>query len=176
MLYGDADARCGPALHAGSRGFESLIAHLSTIGKRSYGLIYVESERLRTTQALSPMAELAHQGNGRVARHSVVKRGAHGPRAQKTYGNTGIRPDLVTQFRVPLGRRNNRRRRPKLGWRSLRQLDSCGQVYARRTGSALAGTGAGGTRGDRTPLELFRSGVQGLPATIRAALYQAATG
>jgi hypothetical protein len=24
------------------------------------------------------------------------------------------------------------RRRPKLGWRSLRKLDSCGQVYARR--------------------------------------------
>ena len=32
------------------------------------------------------------------------------------------------------------------------------------------------SRGDRTPLELFRSGVQGLPATIRAALCQAATG
>jgi hypothetical protein len=32
------------------------------------------------------------------------------------------------------------------------------------------------SRGERTPLELFRSGVQGLPATIRAALCQAATG
>ena len=32
------------------------------------------------------------------------------------------------------------------------------------------------SRGDKTPLELFRAGVQGLPATIRAMLCQAATG
>jgi len=32
------------------------------------------------------------------------------------------------------------------------------------------------SRGDKTRLELFLSGVQGLPATIRAMLCQAATG
>jgi hypothetical protein len=42
-----------PALHAGCRGFESLIAHLSAIIQMAYGLIEYGRERLPTPQALS---------------------------------------------------------------------------------------------------------------------------
>ena len=104
-----------PALHAGSRGFESLIAHLSIIEKRTYGLTDFESERLRTTPALSPMEELVD--HGKRAYRSSQRRDAcaHRPLAQKAFGKTRIRPDLLTQIRAPIGRRNNRRHRPKPG-------------------------------------------------------------
>jgi hypothetical protein len=46
-------------------------------------------------------------GNGRVARQSLVKRRALGSRAQKGLGKKGIRPHLVMQLRVTLGRLNN---------------------------------------------------------------------
>ena len=58
-----------PALHAGCRGFESLIAHLSTIKKRRYGSIDFEQKRMRTTQALSAIQALADRRK-RVGRSS----------------------------------------------------------------------------------------------------------
>ena len=47
--------------------------------------------------------------NGRVARQSLVKRGARGIARLKDARQKRIRPHLPMQLRVPLGRRNNRK-------------------------------------------------------------------
>ncbi len=47
--------------------------------------------------------------NGRVARQSLVKRGALGTAHPKGARQKRIRPHLAMQLRVPLGHRNNRK-------------------------------------------------------------------